>query len=223
MSTRSASRRELELSVVGVLGSTPVVVDGLRAILSNWGIDSHRVENGADVLNRGLARYRLGILVVCVDGVVERPDSRVGDDAQTWSRLLRVPAVLFAGDEHLALTWLARCAASEFVAVALSLDDLRDVVTAYIDGLPRSLSRARPDRTVTVRAADATVMRSSLTGREREVLGCVARGLSGKEISVELGMSYNTVRTHMNHVLTKLGVRTRLAAAAQARRAGVLP
>ncbi len=53
-----------------------------------------------------------------------------------------------------------------------------------------------------------------LTGREREVLEAVGEALSRREIADRLGISENTVRTHLQNVLAKLGVHSSVEAVA---------
>jgi DNA-binding NarL/FixJ family response regulator len=61
-----------------------------------------------------------------------------------------------------------------------------------------------------------------LTPREREVLVLIGRGFPNKLIARELDVSEKTVKTHVGHVLAKLGVTDRTQAAVFAVRAGIV-
>jgi two-component system nitrate/nitrite response regulator NarL len=52
-----------------------------------------------------------------------------------------------------------------------------------------------------------------LTGRERQILGYVAAGMSNKAIAKTLGISHDTVKLHVRHILAKLGQSSRVEAA----------
>jgi DNA-binding NarL/FixJ family response regulator len=63
-------------------------------------------------------------------------------------------------------------------------------------------------------------IRLGLTSREAEVLGLVAAGKTNREIGVELFVSEKTASVHVSNILRKLGVRSRVEAAAIAQRVG---
>ncbi len=63
---------------------------------------------------------------------------------------------------------------------------------------------------------------SDLTSREREVLDLLAEGASKEAIARRLFVSTNTVRNHIQNVLTKLGAHSRLEAVAVASREGLI-
>jgi DNA-binding NarL/FixJ family response regulator len=61
----------------------------------------------------------------------------------------------------------------------------------------------------------------SLSQREVEVIRLLAQGLGNKEIAAALSISENTVKTHVRHILDKLGLRNRAEAAAYAVQSGL--
>ncbi|MEU9982474.1 response regulator transcription factor [Streptomyces sp. NPDC050856] len=63
----------------------------------------------------------------------------------------------------------------------------------------------------------------TLTDRERDILGQLARGLGNREIARALFISEATVKTHLGRVYTKLGVDTRAGAVAVAKEQRLLP
>jgi two-component system, NarL family, nitrate/nitrite response regulator NarL len=101
--------------------------------------------------------------------------------------------------------------------VVRSLDQVcAGKVIRHVEAAPgpvRAPGRPRPPELVALRF---------LTGREREALRLIAEGQSTKEIAQSMHVAYSTARTHVQNVLTKLGVRSRLRAAALASRAGVV-
>jgi DNA-binding NarL/FixJ family response regulator len=70
-------------------------------------------------------------------------------------------------------------------------------------------------------SASNPTRQDELTRREREVLELIAGGRSNKRIALELGISEKTVKTHVGHLLAKLGVSDRTQAAMLAVRQGL--
>ena len=77
---------------------------------------------------------------------------------------------------------------------------------------PSMLRRVLRSLTEEPGAGESKSAPAVLTGRERQVLAHTAHGSSRREIAAQLQVSIDTVRTHMQHVLSKLGVHTTLEA-----------
>jgi ATP/maltotriose-dependent transcriptional regulator MalT len=112
---------------------------------------------------------------------------------------------------------LGASAAFEIVSVGASAAEVSPAADVVVN--------AR-DATVSTRATNANVEDVSavppLTNRERQVLGLLADGLGNKQIAARLGISTNTVKTHLELLFDKLGVSSRTEAVATAARRGLL-
>jgi DNA-binding CsgD family transcriptional regulator len=112
---------------------------------------------------------------------------------------------------------LGASAAFEIISIGASAADVSsaaDIVVIARDGA------------IAMRAANAGVEDAPaeplLTNRERQVLGLLADGLGNKQIAARLGISTNTVKTHLELLFDKLGVSSRTEAVATAARRGLL-
>ena len=85
---------------------------------------------------------------------------------------------------------------------------------------PPAAADQPPDRPE--RDDHAELLLRSLSGRERQILTLLARGYSNRRIAEVSVLSLNTVRTHVQNVLVKLGVHSKLEAAALAVRQGLI-
>ena len=111
--------------------------------------------------------------------------------------------------------------AAGFLLKDTDADSLLDAIrtVARGDGLispsvTRDLIREFGRRVPTTAEPDGL---SNLTGREREVLVCLGKGMSNAEIAGHLNMADTTAKTHVSRVLNKLGLRSRVQAAIMAR------
>lgn len=101
---------------------------------------------------------------------------------------------------------------------------LKDVDT---DTIAKAITDAASDGLVGGLADDRLIgalraPRVTLTAREREVLELIDQGAANREIATRLFITEATVKTHVVHLLEKLGVSSRTAAAAEARRRGLI-
>lgn len=121
-----------------------------------------------------------------------------------------------------------RAGASGFLLKDVPADDLIAAIRVIADGdalLAPSITRRLLDMYASrlPAAEDPTPdTLAMLTEREVEVLRLVARGMSNAEIAAELFVSETTVKTHVGHVLTKLGLRDRVQAAVYAYESGLV-
>jgi len=124
-------------------------------------------------------------------------------------RGVRVLILTMYAEERL----VARCleaGASGYVLKDVPVSELAYAIEAVARG-ERYLSPGAIDKVIGARGLPLDPSRTRfdlLTGREREVLAGIAKGLTNKEIASELGISHRTVETHRESLMKKLGIRT---------------
>ena len=120
-------------------------------------------------------------------------------------------------DDDQVLAGMLRAGASGFVLKGVPAEDLHRAVRAIAEG-GAWLDPAVTGRVLAIyrSAAPPRAGRDAgldaLTGREREVLTLIGQGKANAEIAAELFISEGTVKTHINHLFTKLQLRDRAAA-----------
>lgn len=91
-------------------------------------------------------------------------------------------------------------------------------------GVPAAADGTEPANGGGVRAAEAVAadLIESLSAREREILALIARGAANKVIARELDIAETTVKIHVQHILRKLGLASRVQAAVYAKGRGLV-
>ncbi len=119
----------------------------------------------------------------------------------------------FDGDEDIYRALQA--GAKGYLLKGMNADELTDAIRTVHAG------RTRIPTVVAERLAER-VSGTELTAREHEVLRLIVQGYSNKEIGNQLHISEATVKTHINNLLSKLGVSDRTQAATTALQRGLV-
>jgi two-component system nitrate/nitrite response regulator NarL len=107
-------------------------------------------------------------------------------------------------------------------AIVFKDDDIEHIVEIAERGagdvsaqqLARVRARTLRHEAITSRNSSSQDLARFLTDREREVLEHLVRGESSKQLAQRMGITYSTARTHIQNILGKLGVHSRLEAVA---------
>ena len=111
-----------------------------------------------------------------------------------------------------------RAGASGVIFKRFAVQTLMDAVRAVADGqvwMP-------PNLQASMATALREPSRDPLTPREREIVELVARGLRNAEVAKKLGITEDTVKSHLNNVFQKLNVRDRVQLTLYALRHGII-
>ncbi|HEX7659520.1 MAG TPA: response regulator transcription factor [Pseudonocardiaceae bacterium] len=205
-------------------------VDALATLLVQRGFVVAGIADAGTAVIEVVGRHRPDVCVldrpavssnisanVCTDSVLPDPIGRIRSVSPETKVLVLTP-----DHDGPALGQALRGGAVGLLRRSCGIDTL----TGAIDRIMRGeLVIDLPTEPVSRRggeAADAHRLAAYLTCRERECLALLVEGLGTTAMAKRLGVSTMTVRSHVQALLTKLGVHSRLAAASYAVRHGLL-
>jgi two-component system response regulator DevR len=200
-------------------------------------VDDHRMFT--ELLTQQLAEYRdihvTGVAHTATKAISaardDPPDVALldfrlpdGDGAALAAELRRdhpgLRIVMLSGyQDEATLRQAVEAGCSGFVSKDSSIDDLVDSVRTVYAG-NASISPALLARLLPSLCHEGDRVRASLTPRELEVMQLLAEGASNQAIAERLFISLHTVRNHVQRIITKLGVHSKLEAVAVATRVG---
>jgi FixJ family two-component response regulator len=112
---------------------------------------------------------------------------------------VRIPIVFITGHGDIPMTVRAmKAGAVDFLGKPFRDQDLLDAVA-------RAIQRDQRHREHESTVSDLRANFSSLTPREREIMGLVASGLMSKQIAAKIDLSLITVKVHRSHIIKKNG------------------
>ncbi len=218
-------------------------MDADEARISVLIVDDHRAFGEALGVALG-AEADLDIVAVTADGesAVEaaearRPDVALVDlqmpgiDGLETSRRIRavsketVVVVLTGSDDELALGRAIQAGAHGFLRKTAAVQELAEAVRAAHRGEPLNAHdeiefALRRLRRLRARDDDIAQRFDRLTPRELQILQLLANGKAPDDIAIQLEVSRNTLRTHIQNILMKLGLHSKLDAIVAAIRHG---
>jgi DNA-binding NarL/FixJ family response regulator len=194
-----------------------VVRQGLRTFL-DLQEDIEVVAEASDGEEAVEAAERLDPDVVLLDLVMPRLDG-VGALERLRAVRARVVVLTSFGDDDKLFAALRAGAAGYLLKDVQPTELVRAIRSAHAGESP--LSPAIATRVVEEVSQGPASAHDDLTPRELDVLALIARGRSNKVIARELGVAEKTVKTHVSHILGKLGVSDRTQAALYAVKQGL--
>jgi len=189
-----------------------VVRAGLRTLLQDTDIRIVAEASGGDAALKLAKKHKPNLVLLDV----RMPDGNGLDClARIKLDLPETPVVMFSSFDN--PTYMARAVAlgaAGYISKSASRNELIEAMRTAASGetiWSRDELRRVTGALAVPRAGSEQEV--SLTKREGEVLKQLAFGLTNKEIAQSLGISYETVKEHVQHILRKIGVSDRTQAA----------
>jgi two-component system nitrate/nitrite response regulator NarL len=177
--------------------------------------------NGEEALD-GVREHRPDVVLLDI-GLPDQSGIAVGRRILDEHPDTKVVALTALEDEQVVKEAL-RVGFDGFLSKDIHVDRFGRAIHAVVDGqvvVPRKIGKSVLGGRDGA-ASETELLARQLTPRELEVLAHLAEGASSRQIAAALAVSPNTVRTHVNGILSKLQVHSRLEAAAFAVRHGLV-
>jgi FixJ family two-component response regulator len=184
--------------VVFVVDDDPSVRAGMQRLLRSVGLRAQAFASAAEFL-----RVKLADVPSCLVLDVRLPGLS-GLDFQTELAKadIQVPIVFMTGHGDIPMTVKAmKAGAIEFLPKPFRDQDMLDAVRL---GLERDRARREGEKAIAVVTAKFT----SLTPREREVMGFVTAGLMNKQIAAQMQLAQITIKLHRGSVMRKMDAKS---------------
>jgi DNA-binding NarL/FixJ family response regulator len=210
-----------------------LIADGIALLLRSVArVEVSQVVSNLKQLPAAIATHKPDILVLGIETIAAGQANRRDADvivAELRSAGFDVPVLcLMPDDQPERIARYLEAGISGLLTTAATPAELgravQDILAgraglapAQVADVIGHLTGTRPKR------RPAKVDRDGLTRREREVLVRLTAGASTEEIALDLDISKHTVRTHVQNLLAKLGVHSKLEASAYAVRHGLVP
>lgn len=194
--------------------------EAIQVALRNQGVEMVGVASTGEEGLELLPTTRPDVVLVDI-GLPDRSGIAIGREILERCPDVKVLALTALRDGRMAREAL-RAGFSGYLTKDTDVSRLLRAIEAAFSG-EVTISNGLARQAVGGRAGDAvSLMVSQLTDRERVVLALLAEGADSPAIAQRLRISRNTVRTHVQSILAKLNVHSRLEAAAFAVRHGVV-
>jgi DNA-binding NarL/FixJ family response regulator len=140
----------------------------------------------------------------------------VAGDIERLSRVTRI-VVLTASERKEDAVAALQAGAYAFVQKRYAVETLMEAIRSAAQGLVWIPPALRAELAARFKSSAS----SPLSNRETEVIRCVAAGLRNAEVARRLSIGQSTVKTHLNNIFQKIGVRDRVELALYAYRFGL--
>lgn len=202
-----------------VIDDHPLVLDSIKSLVEDLCFDVVTAIDAGQALDKLNANpFDLILLDIGLPDI----------DGKSLLKLIRmnyekIPVLIVSGVlETQEVMWMLEHGAQGYIDKAAPSNELSKAIIEVINGgsyMPYEIKSAVNTITDKKEAISSYV---GITGRQKEIIGLLAEGMSNKQIAAKLGIAESTVASHFKHIFPALGVHNRTACANVAKELGII-